>query len=125
MDSLGEKIESLRKEKGYSLRELGKICNLSHSYISDIEKGRTNPSLETLVILAKNLNTSISYLVGEVSEINVNSIDKTKEDNEILNLMNRNTDLKKLLYELSKADSKDINLLIKTWKFVKSISEDI
>lgn len=125
MDSLGDKIESLRKEKGYSLRELGKICNLSHSYISDIEKGRTNPSLETLMILAKNLNTSISYLVGEVSEINVNSIDKTKKDNEILNLINKNTDLKKMLYELSKGDSKDINLLIKTWKFVKSISEDI
>lgn len=125
MDSLGKKIELLRKEKGYSLREFGKLCNLSHSYINDIEKGRTNPSLETLKILAENLNTSISYLIGEQTKEKADSFIKTQEEKKILEILNGHEEIKKLVSELKYTDDRDITLLLKTWDFVKSIKDSI
>lgn len=62
---LGEKIRLLRTEKGYSLRELGKRVNLSFSYLGDIERGRTNPSIETLKSLAEALEVPVTYFLEE------------------------------------------------------------
>lgn len=45
---LGILIRSNRMNKGYSLRELGERANISHTLISNIEKGKQIPSNETL-----------------------------------------------------------------------------
>lgn len=65
MDTLGKRIEKLRKEHNYTMQELADKANISKSYINDIEKGRVNPSLDTLKMIAKALNTTIGYLTGE------------------------------------------------------------
>ena len=33
------RIKDLRKQKGYSIRKLSKLSNVSKSYIEDLEKG--------------------------------------------------------------------------------------
>jgi transcriptional regulator with XRE-family HTH domain len=76
MSTLGSRIAKLRKEYGYTMREFGKLCNLSHSYINDIEKDRTSPSLEALKTIAQNLNTTVSFLLGE----EINSERQTKNN---------------------------------------------
>lgn len=63
--SLGKRVLELRKKDGYSMRELAKKCNLSHTYISDIEKDRTVPAVDTLRLLADALGTTMAYLLGE------------------------------------------------------------
>ncbi|SDX32463.1 Transcriptional regulator, contains XRE-family HTH domain [Tepidimicrobium xylanilyticum] len=132
MDSLGTKIRLLRKKNGYSLRQFGQMCNLSHSYISDIENGRTNPSLQTLQIIAENLNTSMSYLLGESSN---QCFDKKQEDQnekyytiqdyEILTILNKYPKLKQYIYELKKAPTRKINVFLETWNFIQSIYDNI
>lgn len=67
MDEVGVRLKHLREAKKLSLRELGKMAHVSHSFIADIESGRSNPSLDTLKSLAKALNVSIVDLTGDVS----------------------------------------------------------
>ncbi len=53
---LGEKIERARKRAKLTQKALGSLVNLTHSAISQIEKGRNIPHPSTLLALAKSLN---------------------------------------------------------------------
>ena len=63
--SVGERIKKFRLGKGLTLRDLSKRIDISISFLSDIENGRSNPSLERLKDIAAALNTPISVLLGE------------------------------------------------------------
>lgn len=66
-ESVGERIANLRKENQLTIQNLADRCNISKSYVNDIEKGRVNPSLDTLRLIAEALNTTMAYLAGEDS----------------------------------------------------------
>ena len=57
--NIGEKIKNLRKERKISQKRLAELSGISGSFLCDIEKGRTNPSIVTLQKIANNLNTEI------------------------------------------------------------------
>ncbi len=61
MDTLGARLKRLRENKKISLRKLGGMAHLSHSFIADIESGRSNPSIDTLNALAKALDVVIRF----------------------------------------------------------------
>jgi len=52
----GKNVEKHRKNKKFSYRELAQHCDLDHSYISKIEKGEVNVTIETILELMKGLN---------------------------------------------------------------------
>lgn len=58
----GKKISELRKEKGFSQEKLALEANIDRTYISDIEKGDRNISLEILDKLSKTLEIHISQI---------------------------------------------------------------
>lgn len=60
-ESIGERIKTLRIEQGMTLAELGEKVNLSTSYLSQIERDKTSPSLTTLESIAKSLNIGLRY----------------------------------------------------------------
>src|SRR5690348_14611225 len=61
---VGQKIKRLRQQKGYSITELGRLADVSKSYLSQLERGlQTNPSLQFLVKVAEPLDTSVQYLL--------------------------------------------------------------
>jgi transcriptional regulator with XRE-family HTH domain len=62
--SLGEKIRSLRRRRGLTVQGLASACSLSKGFISQVENGRTSPSLGTLVELARVLGVSPALLVA-------------------------------------------------------------
>ena len=64
MSIIGDRLKQLRLEKKLTLRELGRLMNNSHSFISDIESGRSDPSVQTLNALADVLGTTTDYLLG-------------------------------------------------------------
>lgn len=72
--SIGENIKRIRKEKGLTQKELADKCNLSRSYLADVERDRYNPSLDTLMVIAKNLDVKVSTLLGENEEFDYDSI---------------------------------------------------
>lgn len=57
---IGKKIKALRLEKGMKQLELAKKAGISNTFLSDIEIGRTNPSLKTLEKIANALGTTCS-----------------------------------------------------------------
>lgn len=59
MGSVGEKIREIRIQKKYTQRKLAELCGISNTYISDMETGRTNPSLKTLGKLSEVLEVNI------------------------------------------------------------------
>jgi len=68
--SVGGNIRKFRKERGLTQQQLAEKCNLSRSYLADLERDRYNPSLDTLNIIANNLGVKASVLLGEVEKNN-------------------------------------------------------
>lgn len=63
--NVGQRIKALRQQHNMTLRELSQKVGISISFLSDIENGRSNPSLERLKEIAEALDTTVSYLLGE------------------------------------------------------------
>lgn len=60
---VGDELRRRRHERGLSLRELAERLRVSASLISQIERGRANPSVSTLYALANELDISLDDLV--------------------------------------------------------------
>ncbi len=59
------RIGKLRDEKGYTLEKLAELTNSSKSYIWELEnKALLRPSAEKLSKIAKALEVTIEYLIG-------------------------------------------------------------
>jgi len=59
--SIGERMKSLRVERGMTLAELAEHVKLSTSYLSQIERDRLIPSLSTLMEIAEELEIEPRY----------------------------------------------------------------
>lgn len=63
---VGNNIRACRTDAGLTLEKLAEKADLSWPYLSEIERGRENISLDKLVQLAKALNVTLSRLVENV-----------------------------------------------------------
>jgi transcriptional regulator with XRE-family HTH domain len=61
---LGLKIRQLRMRRGFSLKELADLSDLSISYLNEIEKGKKYPKVEKLASLAIGLGVDLGDLVS-------------------------------------------------------------
>ncbi|MBQ4117768.1 MAG: helix-turn-helix transcriptional regulator, partial [Oscillospiraceae bacterium] len=59
----GRYISELRKSKGYTQEELGKLVGVSNKTVSRWENGNYMPDIETLRLLAKEFSVSIEELL--------------------------------------------------------------
>lgn len=55
----GQRVRELRKERGWSQEEFADKCELDRTYISGIERGVRNPTLEVINVLAIGLSITI------------------------------------------------------------------
>jgi SOS regulatory protein LexA len=62
--TVGENIRRLREERGINQRELAKKAGISHSYVSDVERGEAMPSLRFIEKIADALGVSPSALIN-------------------------------------------------------------
>lgn len=65
---VGRKIKMLRTEKKLTLEQLASMSSVSKSMLSQIERGRTNPTLAILWTLTKSLEIEISDLLNTDQE---------------------------------------------------------
>ena len=68
MVTIGDNIRKYRKKKNLTQKELGDIVKISNTYLSDMEIGRTNPSINTLKRSAKGLEISYVDLLRDTEE---------------------------------------------------------
>lgn len=61
---IGARLLQARRERGLSVRGLAAEVGVSGALISQIETGRTQPSVSTLYALVEHLGVSLDWLVG-------------------------------------------------------------
>lgn len=66
---IGKRIRNLRLSKDLSINALAKKAYISRTYLSDIENGRTAPSLDKLTLICDALDVSLSEFFGSVPEL--------------------------------------------------------
>jgi transcriptional regulator with XRE-family HTH domain len=62
------RIRTYRQRRGMSVRKLAETAGLSPSLVSQIERGKSEPSISSLRKLAEALSVSIFYLLDEREE---------------------------------------------------------
>ena len=63
--ALGRRLAQIRKDRGLTQEKLAERANLANNYISNIENGRSIPSLETVVKLCQALEATPNDLLME------------------------------------------------------------
>jgi len=66
--AFGKELRALRKRQGLSQEKLALECELDRTYISLLERGKRQPTLETLFKLAKKLDTAPSKIIENVEQ---------------------------------------------------------
>lgn len=66
--AFGKAIRKLRNDAGISQEAFASMCDLHRTYISDIELGKRNVSLENIQKMAVALNMRISDVFLEVEK---------------------------------------------------------
>ena len=64
----GKAVRAIRQDKKISQEELGDLCGLHRTYISDIELGKRNVSLENIDKIAYALQMKKSEIFVEVEK---------------------------------------------------------
>lgn len=67
--TIGERIQDLRKKKGYSQEKLATHLNMSRQAVAKWEQNVCEPSLDCLTSMADLFEVDLDYLIaGKVSE---------------------------------------------------------
>ena len=73
---IGEQIRNIRKRRGMTQEALADRSGLSFSYISDVERGTRNISLDSLGRIVEALGTTPAQMFADMNELLV----KTESD---------------------------------------------
>src|SRR5438552_8443835 len=65
-DDLGHRLRVAREQKNIGLRELARRLGLSASLISQIETGKTEPSINTLFAIVSELELPVNEIVFDL-----------------------------------------------------------
>ena len=65
----GSRLRKMRKAKKFSIYRLHEITGLSQGHISELEKGKNQPTIETLQRLLTPMGISLSEFFNEDNEI--------------------------------------------------------
>jgi len=66
VEEIGQRVKTLREEKGLSLDELSKLTGFEVELLSEIEEDEVQPQLGTLIKLSKALDSAFGRLVSGV-----------------------------------------------------------
>ena len=64
----GQTVRKIRNDKKISQEHFADLCGLHRTYMSDIELGKRNVSLENIEKIALSLNLKVSELFVEVEK---------------------------------------------------------
>lgn len=86
MADFGENMLTVRKQKGMTQQELGKVIGVDKRVISKYENGQTIPSIKVAIQIAQALQVSLDYLAGSDKSLFI-------DDQEIIQLLKNYNDL--------------------------------
>lgn len=97
MESFGERIRELRKERGITNYEMAERLGISRNTLTNWERGEKEPhSVEILEEMAKVLNVPLEILLVDEKEVNI------ENNPAIINLNERVTRLERICRRFTK-----------------------
>jgi len=63
VEELGRRVRKLRLELRLTLKQVEEVSGLSATHLSEIERGRTSPTIGALIRIARALGKDASYLI--------------------------------------------------------------
>ena len=81
----GKRLRGLRKSKGITAKDLGKVFHCSPSLIYNIEKGYNQPQPDLIINVASFFNVTTDFLLGFKPEVVLPSDKKVAELYKTLN----------------------------------------
>jgi transcriptional regulator with XRE-family HTH domain len=88
-ETMGSRIQRVRKEKGIKQYELAEAIGVNHTAISLYESGKREPRKDILEKIALVTNVSVDYLYGLTDNKVLNQEKLNKEEIEAAKLMER------------------------------------
>lgn len=98
MNTLGTRLQELRKQKGLTQEQLAKKLNVTNQSVSKWEKDINAPDISLLVELADLFETSIDYLLGR------------GENNPVVTTTQKSTDQLVFKIKILSADKDKVNI---------------
>lgn len=87
MSDFGRKLKECREAKKMSQSGFAKEIGVHHSIIGKYERDEVKPTIDVIVKIAKILNTTVGYLLGEEQDKNaLKDPQMIKRINELYNL---------------------------------------
>lgn len=65
MSDFAKKLRDRRDDLGLSQSKLAKAVGVHHSIIGRYERDEAKPTIDVIIAIAKALNTTVGYLLGE------------------------------------------------------------
>jgi transcriptional regulator with XRE-family HTH domain len=63
LECFGESVRIYRQQKGLSQEKLAELAQIDRTYVSPIELGKQNPSLDVIYRIAKALDMPLSIII--------------------------------------------------------------
>lgn len=109
--TFGEKLKFARVTKEYTQKQLADLINAKHNSVSDWEKDKSKPDMDTIELICGALDVTPSYLMGTKSDDEYGSIiGNLMNEPDILDMID---EFKKLTVEDKKAVRQIISSLSK------------
>lgn len=81
---IGDRLKMLRKEKGLTMKEIGKIIGVSDAAWTKYETNRAEPSIESLIKIADYFQVSLDFLLGRTNIREPQFVEKANIQSEFL-----------------------------------------
>lgn len=75
----GDRLREIRERRGITLREVAQKAGVSESLISQIERNRVSPSIDTLLTVSEVLGVDVDYLFRDYRQKRKVSIVRTED----------------------------------------------
>ena len=69
MKRFGEKLRTLRNRQNLSLRQLGDMLEVSHTFIAQLEKGDKTPNVAMVLKISQIFNVTADVLIKDELEL--------------------------------------------------------
>jgi transcriptional regulator with XRE-family HTH domain len=69
MNKFGEKLKSLRQQRGLTMRQLGELLEVSDSYVSKMETGDKIPNVAMVLRVANLFEVTTDVLIRDELEL--------------------------------------------------------
>jgi len=71
---IGQRIRQERNKLRLTQEQLAELAGVNESYIGQIERAAKNPSLESLIKIAKALGVTLDYFLMDVIDVKANKL---------------------------------------------------